>query len=92
MKSHKKVKDRQRIPEPDSADSMHRPKGNAQDPVVKPAGLGNEADPTEGLHTVGAGENKGALGKTDVNLGQDSPVGGADAEGRDPETRNDKAA
>ncbi len=36
------------------------------------------------LHTVGMPdqEPRGALGKTDPNLGQDTPLGGGEAEGR----------
>ncbi len=36
------------------------------------------------LHTVGLPdqERRGALGKTDPNLGQDTPLGGGEAEGR----------
>ncbi|HYG99142.1 MAG TPA: hypothetical protein VD837_08420 [Terriglobales bacterium] len=68
--------------------------GIAADPTAHATNEEIGQDPTEGLHTVGLIDKpRGALGKTDVNLGQDTPVGGGEASGRNVETsEKDEAA
>lgn len=74
-------------PEAENSRPNDRPTlGNAADPTGQKANEAEAAtipDPTSELHTVGIVEEpRGALGKTDVNLGQDTPVGGGEASGR----------